>query len=208
VQALANRPAPTPPPAPATPAAIGDDDVVTGREVKTLLQQMQQPVQQNFQGVYQNIAQMNMAQARAQHPKLFEKYGPEIDNYIAHIPVEARTLDNIEQVVKIVRGNHVDEIARDRALEMVNQGDPTLRSNGSFGGQNSNYSPASTGRMTESDELPAEYRQILKDKGISDETLREFFAMNNMDPTKQREWFEKAKKHRASIIVERSRRGD
>lgn len=203
LQTLANRPQPTPPPpAPRPLAAMADDDIMTAKDVRSLLEQAASPLVTNLQSLQANQAAANVARVRDTHPKLFQKYGHEVDALLANVPIEHRTIDTIENIVKIVRGEHVEDLARELAQDMA-QGDPTLRSNGSHG-TNAGYSPVSSGRMTESEELPADYRQILKDKGITEETLREFCVSQNIT---MKEWFDKAKKHRAAIFTDRSQRG-
>jgi hypothetical protein len=202
LQTLASRPQPAPPPPRSAPVSIADDDVMTGKDVRTLLEQASQPVVSHLQSLQANVAHANLVRVRDSHPKLFQKYGHEVDALLVNVPIEHRTIDTIENIVKIVRGDHVEDLARELAQDMFS-GDPTLRSNGSSG-SNRGYSPVQTGRMTESEELPADYRAILQEKGITEETLREFCASQNITA---QEWFEKAKKHKTAIFTDRSTRG-
>lgn len=206
MHAQMTAPPPPPPPQPSfDPNQVRDEDYVDGRTLKQYLATAAAPFQQGFQSVHESLAQNNLAQVRAKHPDAFERYSGEIMDLVARIPASSRTLDNLELTVELVMGRHVRDEAKRLASEMAANYDPTLRSSGGAG----TNMPGSgrPGPVTASDELPADYRDLLKQKGIDDRTLAEFFGSQGMGPEQQREWFEKAKKHNVNVITERSRRG-
>jgi hypothetical protein len=194
---------PPPPQAPAfDPTTVRDDDYVDGRTLKNYLAQVAGPVQQGFQSVYGNLAQHALSQVKAKYPDAFQRYGQEIDNLARNIPVEGRNLDNLSAAVELVLGRHVKDEATRLAQELAAQQDPTLR-----GGTMSSTGPGLSVGASWRDELPSGYRAILDQKGINDETIREFFRTNSMTPEQQKDWFDRAKKHNSAVITERSVRG-
>lgn len=160
------------------------------------LRQFAMPFQQSLGQMYVSMAQNNVDRLRDKFPRAFERYGPEISSLIAGMPVESRTLDNLEAVVTFVRGRHVEDEAKSLAQEMASQFDPTARSLGIGGSV-----PGSPGPLTASEELPVEYRNLLKEKGISEDTIREFCATQGISV---KDWYEKAKKHNVNVISERN----
>ena len=204
VQQLSQQPPAYQPPAPSfDPHNVRDDDYIDGKTLKTYLQTVANPVAQRFQQVDHSLAQFAEQQIRSKYADAFARYGPEIVPLIANIPPHARTVDNLSMAVELVLGRHIqDERERARA-EVAPPMDPTGRSYGAPGSPQT-LAPGRLGRVTESDELPADYRDLLKQKNITDETVREFCAMQGIS---LQQWVDTAKKHNMNVITERGRRG-
>lgn len=205
VQQLSQQPAyQPPPPQPAfDPMQVRDDDYVDGRTLKTYLQTVANPVAQRFQQVDHSLAQFAEQQVRSKYADAFARYGPEIVPLVANIPPHARTVDNLSMAVELVLGRHIQDERRLAQAEVAPPMDPTGRSYGAPGSPAS-LAPGRLGRVTESDELPADYRDLLKQKNITDETVREFCAMQGIS---LQQWVDTAKKHNMNVITERGRRG-
>lgn len=170
-------PAPVQPQAPA-PAA-GDDEYVTGRDLKA----MRQAAESQFGSTLENIAAQNATTAytiaKREHKEMFSKYEPEIVQLLGRVPRNQWTLDVIENAVKFVRGNHVDEIAEEKARRLAAQMEPTIRSTGSGG---SSPVPRSPDLSLESDKIPAAWREHAKQAGIGERELQELCWANDMTP--------------------------
>lgn len=69
------------------------------------------------------LASMAKAQARTHRPDIWDRYGPEIETTMASMPSEARAnVETWRRVVNYVAGEHVDEIARAKAEELIRSG--------------------------------------------------------------------------------------
>lgn len=172
---VASMPQPTyQPPAPRG-EEIRDDDIVDGRALKQFAQQYAQPqVDPNTQS---QMAQLALSHVRANNGKVFEKYGPEIMGEVAKLPVGLRSVDNLETIVSLVRGRHVDELAEELArTKFANTAGLSARSNGSAPGY-----PGASGSLLESDELPTMYRERLKKAGLTDAAVRSFCVSSGQD---------------------------
>ena len=152
---------------------IGDDEFLTGRQVKQYGQQLQQQIAPQFQEVMNIAARTAYEVAQTKYQKEFEKWGPEIQALVSNMPPQSRTLDNIGTVVDVVRGRHyrelVDEGIRQRAAEQV----PSLRPNGGAtepGTPTSGFAP----------DIDPQWKDRAKAAGIDEATVREFCAANHM----------------------------
>jgi len=195
------QPTPVQPPPQRDWGQLRDDDYVDGATLRGAAQALNQQVGQGMQGLYQMQAESNLAQIKRDHRDAFSKWGPEIQVKLNQLPFHMWTPGNLDQVVRLVKADHIDDLATERARELVSQMDPTLRPTGSTGDL-SGYQRQST-RLTESKELPADYRDLLKQKGIDENTLDEFCRATGQ--TRQ-QWFEMAKKHSTNFITDRSTR--
>lgn len=170
-------PAPVQPQAPAPVA--GDDEYVTGRDLKA----MRAAAENQFGSTLENIAVQNAQTAysiaKREHKEMFGKYEPEIIQVLGRVPRNQWTLDVIENAVKFVRGNHVDEIAEEKARRLAAQMEPTIRSTGSGG---SSPVPRSPDHSLDSDKLPERWRQRAKSVGIGERELQELCWANEMTP--------------------------
>lgn len=209
---MTTQPQPQPQPQPTGHSAfdwnrIQDGDVVDGQTFKqglvTAAQAVQAQYQQQMQKLYQMQAETNLAQVRRENKKEFEKYGPEILTELGKVPQDMWSLANLDHVVNLVRGRHVREFAAELARDLASQQDPTLRPTGSSGDALP-AAPHTQGGLIGGNQLPADYQALLKAKGVTDETVRAFCAQNGLTVD---QWVETAKKHKASVITERSTRG-
>lgn len=154
---------------------IADDDIVDGRRLKQFAAQYQQP--QTDPNLQSQLAQLALSDVRNRHPKVFDKWGPEVMGEVAKLPPGMRTVDNLEFIVKIVRGNHADELAEELArTKFTNNAGLSVRSNGSAPGY-----PGTNGSLLESDELPTAYRDRLKKAGLTEQAVRSFCASSGYD---------------------------
>lgn len=89
--------------------------------------QIQQYVNQQA-GMIRGIAEHKYADE-------FRRWGPEIDTVLSRVSPDQRTLDIVDHAVKLVRGNHIDEIADERVkAKMAQMGGMTERADGSGAG--------------------------------------------------------------------------
>jgi hypothetical protein len=153
---------------------FADDDYISGKQLRDTLGRL--VPQQNT--AVELAASANVGIARQQYADDFRRFGPEINAKIAQVPAHLRTLDNLAMVVKMVRSDHVDEIAHERAQQLVSTMDPTLRSNG--GG--APPVPASHENTLAADTVPAEWKRRALAAGITDRTVEEFCRSNDMTP--------------------------
>jgi len=167
---------------------IGDDDIVDGRTLKALLGQMANVVSQPDPSLTHSIGQLAYSQVKSADPSAFKKWEPEILANLNQLDKRMWTVDTIQRVVRMVKADHVEELAAERADHLIAQKGFSVRtSSAGVAG-----SGAQQGISLESDELPADYRERLQKAGISMDTVRSYCAANNM-PVK--EWFDLAKKN-------------
>ena len=161
------------------PGQQDPNDYPTWGQLQTYFQQQaQQQVAPQFNTIYENQAASNLYTLRGQpqYKMVFEKYGPEFQTEVARLPPAVRTLDNLQMVADLVRGRHVDEIARERAAELAATTPPTMRPNG-FAGAAGQTPPDNTlGLHAES--VPAAWRERAVAAGITDQVVREWCAAN------------------------------
>ncbi len=168
------------------------------RMVEQRLSQAAQPIGQQMQSLYEMQAGTNLSMARDKHADVFKRWGHEVNAKLATVPYHLRTLDNLETIVKMVKADHVEDLAAERARELVAQQDPALRPSGGAGGY-PNYQAPLRG-IVESEALPADYRNLLQQRGVTDEAVREFCRMNNLSVE---QWVDMAKRTRTDVITER-----
>lgn len=163
----------TPPPQ-AQSEGFGDDEFLTGRQVKQWGQQFTQQMAPQFQHSVNLAAQTSLGLIQQRYPNEFQKYGPEIQGYLSNLPRESWSLDNLERLVKIVRSEHLDELvderARQRAAEMV----PSPRPNGG-----ATEPPGPSGLDAKA---PTDWLSRAKSVGLGEAEIREFCAANRMSP--------------------------
>lgn len=152
----------------------GDDDIVTGAQMRELLARQAQSVQPFFQQTQQTLASQAVSMARKEYADEFKRWGPEIESTLAQIPAEARTLDNIATIVDNVRGRHWKELVADEAQRVASGNLPTARANGSApAGQPS--SPFNT-----SDKIPQQWKDRAASAGLTPAALADFCRVNGM----------------------------
>lgn len=174
--AAAAAPAPAQSGAPAANGGsvdVADDDYINGATLKRILATRGQDTSS-----HEFMASTNVHILKQECRDDFDKYGPEISGLIANIPAHQRTLDNMRMVVRLVRGNHVDELARERAQQLVAEMAPTIRS----GGAPAVGAPVSRDVSLESEKIPAEWKRRANAAGITESVVDEFCRANDMSP--------------------------
>jgi hypothetical protein len=168
-------PQPTYAPPPQAPANVelGDDEFLTGRQVKSYLQQRDQAMIPQFQQSTNLAAQTTLGLVQQKYAGEFQKYGPEIQGYLANLPREAWSLDNLERVVKIVRADHLDELVDERARQRTAEMVPSQRPNGGA----TEPPQVSTGFTQKT---TTEWAEKARSVNLDENTVREFCAANNM----------------------------
>lgn len=165
-EALRLGQAPAAPPTPVAPPSNGglptDQTWMTqpNAAAEQVFRQVFAPQVQQYIG---NQAGLIRNAMESKYPDMFQKYGPEIDSVLARVPVENRTLDIVEHAVKLVRGNHVDEIADERAKQkMAQMGGMTERADGSGAG-----GPGVTSSTVDLTKLPNGLADMAKREGLT-----------------------------------------
>jgi hypothetical protein len=157
---------------------IGDDDFVQGKQVKQLLTNLANqgpPVdmrarQLAAQGLYSNL--------RMQFADDFKRWGTEIDVELGRLHQDYWTYDALNTIVKMVRANHIDEIAAEKAQRLVSESHPTIRSGtGGLGGVTHTQQ-----KNLDSEGLPKGWVDKAKALGIDEQVVREFCDITNQTP--------------------------
>ena len=161
----------------------GDDDVVDGRTFNGLVQGLA-PIAQQAQTTMEQVAAMTIQMARQTHGDVFGKYGHEMNTEIAKLPTAMRTVDNLNMIAQLVRGRHVEDLANDRAKQIAAGMNLSLR-----GDSSGAPTPTTDGLSLESDTLPPEFRDRLKNAGVTMPQVRDFCRKNNMTVA---DWFKSA----------------
>jgi len=155
-----------------------DDEYIDGKKFKQILSRVVNqgpPVDATArnlaaQGLYTNI--------RSQFADDFKRWGGEIDAEIRKLPVDYWTYDALNTIVKMVRANHIDEIAAEKAQRLVNESHPTIRSGtGGLGGVTHTQQ-----KNLESPELPKGWVDKARAAGIDEATVREFCNLTGQTP--------------------------
>jgi len=157
---------------------IADDQYIEGRQLKQIVhslvnQSPQDPVARNLaaSALYTNI--------RTQFSEDFKKWGSEIDAEIRKLPVDYWTYDALNTIVKMVRANHLDEIAAEKAQRLLQEQHPTIRSGSGGSGSGPQYNNT---RTLDSDTLPQGWVTQARARGIDEATVREFCEMTGQTP--------------------------
>lgn len=162
-------------PTPTNQAGLPSIDDYTMDPVKAAQQQLEynfaQRVAPVFQRYDQQLASAARTLAQTTNPDEFKRWGPEIDQMVATVPAEQRTADLYTQAVRIVKANHLDEIANERAERRLAELGVTDRTSG--GGTNTS-GPSAT--VVTLDKLDPAYKAALEKMGIGERELDEFLA--------------------------------
>ena len=163
-------PAPVPPQAP-----FATDDYVTGGQMQQAFTQFVQPDVQSAQDL---AASAVYSFAQMKHQKEFSKYGPEIAQRLATVPKKLWTLDNVETVVKLVKADHFADYQAEWETENRAKVEATIRSGGVGGSppvtqENKQHS-------LESEKIPDEWKRRAAKAGLTESTVREFCAAQDM----------------------------
>lgn len=154
---------------------------------------------QNAEGrVTMPMVSMARTQATAFKPEIWAKYGPEIDTIMAEAPSQARlNVETWRLAVKMVAAEHVDEVAREKAEELLRSGDVgTLRTDGGV------TSPASNGatpiRKLFATDDPA--IKPYKDAGLNAQDVIAHYAKMGKDETKAAEMIRNKASRRLQVV--------
>lgn len=171
-------------PAPVTPtdAGVEDDQYVSGRQLKSYMDQLAQTrFAPQMQQLAAQASQGVIGLVRREHADDFKRWGPEIEGLIAGLPAAERSLDNVERVVKYVRSEHLPELLADKERELRQQlqsemVSPGLRSSGAPG---AGPVPTSIEYSLASDKLPPQWKEQALRAGLTDQIIDEFCRGNN-----------------------------
>jgi hypothetical protein len=168
---------------PAPPTLPSQDDFLT-RPAEATKQYMEYLKQTEFQPWQQQtttaVASTNRALAELQDPATFKKYGPEIDLTLRQYAPnpEAWTVENIKKVAAIVRSNHIDEIAEERARALMQQNADRLGIAGASLRPDGTPLPAGASaagpNQLDFTKLPPQFSKVLQRVGVDQATLDEF----------------------------------
>ena len=171
----------TRPPAP----TLDPNDYLTGQQFmdhgQRFVTQAQQAAQQAAQPAIDGMAQMTLNMVKTQRPEVFGKYGHEVLALLDTVPKQNWTIDNVNLMADVVRGRHIEELANDRARQLLAQ-DPALRSSGTNGLQTTPPEPSPW------DALPEGVRNHLQSQGITLAFIREHAPKMGMT---EKAWIEK-----------------
>jgi len=149
--------------------------------------------------------------AQRDHKDAFDRWGPEIMGLYNQLPPESRANpQNIDTIVKMVRGNHVMDMQREMEERIRKDMEAKFASGG-------NLRPDTTAGVVPADtltlesaqeELPPNYARLLRENHITDATLTEFLLTQGRDlfpgntlADKKKAWMEMAKQ--GDVITER-----
>jgi hypothetical protein len=157
---------------------VADDEYVSGAQFNETIrrfQNMPAPVDQQARNL---AAQSIYAAVQLQHPEEFKRWKPEIDAEIRKLPPEYWTNDNLHVIVKMVRANHIDELAAEKAQRLLSESHPTIRS----GTGGSGSGPLTHTRTLADDSLPQDWVKRANAAGITEEIVREFCNLTGQTP--------------------------
>ena len=157
---------------------LPDDEYLTGKQVKGILQQVANqgpPIDETArsiaaQGLYGNI--------RSSRADEFKRWQSEIDREISKLPVQYWTYEALNTIVNMVRANHVDELVAEKAQRLAGESHPTIRS----GTGGSGSGPFTQQRTLDSDGMPRDWVTQAKSLGIDESTVREFAQLQGITP--------------------------
>lgn len=166
--------------APASPA-FDPDGYLTGRDFERVAPQyVQQYIQPQIQQSFEMMADVNLANAKREHPDIFAKYGPEVLGYLSRLPKTGWTGQNLDMVVKLVKADHVDEMAREHATRLVAEMEPTLRSGGAGGANGVPISQPNADYTLASAKIPTDWKERAAKVGLTENAVDEFCRANEM----------------------------
>jgi hypothetical protein len=152
---------------------VQDDELLTGAQLRKIVANLPRDTRAVDLAASANV---NIVRNDPRNAALIAKYGHEFDNYVSRLPAEQRTVDNLQQVVKFVRSDHIDELVSEQVNQRISSMEPTLRSNGAA----TPPSPVAREHTLESDKIPPEWKARAQAAKITPETVRAFCATNGM----------------------------
>lgn len=147
-----------------------DDDFISVKQARHLMAQANQgdPIARQL------AVGANLRAIQQSEPDAFKRWGGELNVEIAKLPPEMRTLDNLQVVVNMVRGNHyqelVEEKASQKATQLLQDQVPTIRS----GSGGSATIPNNQNFDLKSNDLPEHWRDLAAKQGLTMDAVREF----------------------------------
>jgi len=174
------EPAPRPQPVADDPlASIGDDDLLEGRSLKYLKSNVDQRfgnLETAAMQLYSTNVDNLLSNAELRHPQVFEKWGKEIKEIVD----EQRqnrivSATDIQEAIERVRARHIDEIAEERAKQMLNNMPVT---------EGIGESSVMGDGVDESQEIPEAWQAIFKEHGITNDMARRRCADSNISMKK------------------------
>lgn len=169
------------PPAPQQPQGAqpwAADDYVTGASLNQYAPRMiEQAMQPKLDDLYRMTADANLANVQRDNAPIFARYGPEVYAKLATVPRNLWTVDNLKTIVNLVRVDHVDELALERARQLAAEMEPALRSTGAGAAPVAHNQPQHT--LT-SEAVPQEWRDRAAKVGLNEHALDEFCRANGM----------------------------
>lgn len=159
---------------------VRDDDYLTGAQAKALIARAAEGFTPRIDQGTAMGATLAVQWARDKYADDFRRFGPEIEVMIANLPAHQRTLDNLAQTVKFVRGNHLDEILEEERTklrqEFSAQGG-TLRSGGGPSGPGLSAVPTDEFDLSNA---PPAWRDKAQRLGLTSDTVRNFATKNGL----------------------------
>jgi len=173
---------PAPQPGVNPPATLADDDYATGGQIRAWganqMAQFQQQNQAQLSGYALQMAGLAKSQVREKHRDVWDKYAPEIEGHLAGVAPEAQTVDTLELVVKLVKGNHTEEIVEAALRERgAINAEPTMRSTG---GETATTDTAPQALTIRDERVPSNWRERAEGKGIDDAKIDEWCQMQGI----------------------------
>ena len=160
-----------------------------------------------FQQQQQMLRQQTIAYAQDKYEDDFKRWAPEIMNYVNQLDPGAVTVDMMDKVVKVVRGEHLPELQQEMEEAARAKVEQQI-ADGSFPRSGSQVPSAqpSTALNLDNEELPENYKHLLQryrvDEGKIDEFLRGPAGRlyGNTLEERRKNWMESAKK--GDVITE------
>jgi hypothetical protein len=131
-----------------------------------------------LQSYAQAIGQTSRELVKSTEKDAFTKWGTEIDTLINQVDPQMRTVDNISRIVRMVKADHLDELAEERATARIQQMQAAggLRAD-TAGGAPGSASPAAG---VDFSQLPEKYRRTLEKYHTTSRELDEFLLATDV----------------------------
>jgi hypothetical protein len=142
---------------------IPDDEYLTGRQVKGILERFANAPAPVDPVARSQALSLTIGHLREKYKDEFKRWGAEITQECAKLPQEYWNLDTLSTCVDIVKSKHIDELVAEKAQRLANESHPTIRS----GSGGSGSVPQSHASIFETGD-PALLSQ-LRAAGITDE---------------------------------------
>jgi hypothetical protein len=182
------------------PRPFANEEYVSPAELQAYAPQaIQQYIAPQLQQTQAALASMALEQVRRDNAQIFQKYAGEVNELLAKVPVEQRTVDNLRLITDIVRGRHVEELASERASRLVAEMGTTVRSNGGQGAGGFQASDTNSSSVLQNEKVPASWRAMAERVGLNERTIDDYLQANGMTREQFVEQF-----NRGGIVTEMS----